>query len=119
MRANSDASRSASSAWVEAICTATRSPICPVRVCYPGLNDHPFVLGRATPGFLGRIYLTAAGGEHGSPFIRVAAGTEHRRGAETLRHALGAALETWYRVATTTALLGPHSGGAQRTCGHE
>lgn len=40
-----------------------------------------------------RIYLTAARAEHGEPFVRVAAGTEHRLVLETLAEALAAAVE--------------------------
>lgn len=39
-----------------------------------------------------RIYLTAAGAECGEPFVRVAAGTEHRAELETLAGALVAAV---------------------------
>jgi cystathionine gamma-synthase len=40
-----------------------------------------------------RIYLTAAGAERGEPFVRVAAGTEHRLALEPLAAALAAAVE--------------------------
>jgi cystathionine beta-lyase/cystathionine gamma-synthase len=40
-----------------------------------------------------RIYLTAARGECGEPFVRVAAGTEHRLALETLAETLAAAVE--------------------------
>jgi hypothetical protein len=39
-----------------------------------------------------RIYLTAARAECGEPFVRVAAGTEHRAELETLADALAAAV---------------------------
>jgi cystathionine beta-lyase/cystathionine gamma-synthase len=39
-----------------------------------------------------RIYLTAARAEHGEPFVRVSAGTEHRLALEPLAEALAAAL---------------------------
>jgi cystathionine beta-lyase/cystathionine gamma-synthase len=41
-----------------------------------------------------RIYLTAARAECGQPFVRVAAGTEHRLALEPLAAALAAAVET-------------------------
>ena len=41
-----------------------------------------------------RIYLTAARAEYGAPFVRIAAGTEHRLEAEALADALAAALAT-------------------------
>ena len=40
-----------------------------------------------------RIYLTAARAEYGEPFVRVAAGTEHRLALEPLAEALSAAVE--------------------------
>jgi len=40
-----------------------------------------------------RIYLTAAGGGCGEPFVRVAAGTEHRLALDPLAEALAAAVE--------------------------
>lgn len=40
-----------------------------------------------------RIYLTAAGAESGTPFVRIAAGTEHRLALEPLAEALTAAAE--------------------------
>lgn len=39
-----------------------------------------------------RIYLTAARAEHGEPFVRIAAGTEHRIAVEALAETLGAAI---------------------------
>lgn len=41
-----------------------------------------------------RIYLTAARAECGAPFVRIAAGTEHRLELEPLTDALAAAIET-------------------------
>jgi hypothetical protein len=41
-----------------------------------------------------RIYLTAARAVSGEPFVRVAAGTEHRLALEPLADALAAAIET-------------------------
>jgi cystathionine beta-lyase/cystathionine gamma-synthase len=41
-----------------------------------------------------RIYLTAARAECGNPFVRIAAGTEHRLELEPLTDALAAAIET-------------------------
>jgi cystathionine beta-lyase/cystathionine gamma-synthase len=40
-----------------------------------------------------RIYLTASGTGHGVPFVRVAAGSEHRLGIEALKRVLVAAVE--------------------------
>jgi hypothetical protein len=41
-----------------------------------------------------RIYATAARAEHGAPFVRIAAGTEHQIELEALADALIAAIET-------------------------
>jgi hypothetical protein len=40
-----------------------------------------------------RIYLTAARAELGTPFVRIAAGTEHRLELEALADALAVAIE--------------------------
>src|SRR6266516_2974514 len=40
-----------------------------------------------------RVYLTASGNAHGLPFVRVAAGSEHRLGVEALKRVLLAAVE--------------------------
>jgi cystathionine beta-lyase/cystathionine gamma-synthase len=40
-----------------------------------------------------RVYLTASGNAHGLPFVRVAAGSEHRLGVEALKRVLVAAME--------------------------
>jgi cystathionine beta-lyase/cystathionine gamma-synthase len=40
-----------------------------------------------------RVYLTASGNAHGLPFVRVAAGSEHRLGVEALKRVLVAAVE--------------------------
>lgn len=40
-----------------------------------------------------RVYLTASGNAHGLPFVRVAAGSEHRLGVEALKRVLVAATE--------------------------
>jgi cystathionine beta-lyase/cystathionine gamma-synthase len=51
------------------------------------------LLGGSSFGFnTTRVYLTAARAEHGDPFVRVAAGTEHRLELETLADALTAAV---------------------------
>ncbi len=41
-----------------------------------------------------RIYVTAARAEYGAPFVRIAAGTEHRLELDALTDALAAAIET-------------------------
>ncbi len=41
-----------------------------------------------------RVYLTAAGAEYGTPFVRIATGTEHRLELEPLTDALAAAIQT-------------------------
>ena len=51
------------------------------------------LLGGSSFGFdTTRIYLTAEGAERGEPFVRVAAGTEHRIAVETVADALAAAV---------------------------
>jgi cystathionine beta-lyase/cystathionine gamma-synthase len=51
------------------------------------------LIGGSSFGFnTSRIYLTAASAERGEPFVRIAAGTEHRLEVETLAGALAAAL---------------------------
>jgi cystathionine beta-lyase/cystathionine gamma-synthase len=51
------------------------------------------LLGGSSFGFdTTRIYLTAEGAEYGEPFIRIAAGTEHRLEVERLAEALAAAV---------------------------
>jgi hypothetical protein len=51
------------------------------------------LLGGSSFGFnTSRIYLTAARAEHGEPFVRVSAGTEHRLDVERLADALTAAV---------------------------
>jgi cystathionine beta-lyase/cystathionine gamma-synthase len=51
------------------------------------------LLGGSSFGFdTTRIYLTAAGAEYGEPFVRVAAGTEHRLEVERVAEALVAAV---------------------------
>ena len=50
------------------------------------------LLGGSSFGFdTTRIYLTAEGAERGEPFVRLAAGTEHRIAVETVADALAAA----------------------------
>ena len=57
-------------------------------------NRGAALIGGSSFGFdTSRIYLTAAGAECGEPFVRVAAGTEHRLALETLAEALAAAVE--------------------------
>ncbi len=52
------------------------------------------LIGGSSFGFdTSRIYLTAAAAECGEPFVRVAAGTEHRLVVETLAEALAAAVD--------------------------
>jgi cystathionine beta-lyase/cystathionine gamma-synthase len=52
------------------------------------------LIGGSSFGFdTSRIYLTAEGAECGEPFVRVAAGTEHRLALETLAEALAAAVD--------------------------
>src|SRR6185437_16648738 len=41
-----------------------------------------------------RIYLTAARAEYGTPFVRIAAGTEHRLELDALTDVLATAIET-------------------------
>jgi hypothetical protein len=41
-----------------------------------------------------RIYLTAARAEYGTPFVRIAAGTEHRLELDPLTEVLATAIET-------------------------
>jgi cystathionine beta-lyase/cystathionine gamma-synthase len=51
------------------------------------------LLGGSSFGFdTTRIYLTAEGAEYGEPFLRIAAGTEHRLAAEALAEAFADAL---------------------------
>lgn len=53
------------------------------------------LLGGSSFGFdTTRIYLTAARAEYGTPFVRIAAGTEHRLELEALTDVLAIAIET-------------------------
>ena len=52
------------------------------------------LLGGSSFGFdTTRIYLTAEGADYGEPFVRVAAGTEHRLEIECVAEALVAAVQ--------------------------
>jgi cystathionine beta-lyase/cystathionine gamma-synthase len=52
------------------------------------------LLGGSSFGFdTTRIYLTAEGADHGEPFVRIAAGTEHRLEVERVAKALAAAVQ--------------------------
>jgi len=51
------------------------------------------LLGGSSFGFdTTRIYLTAEGADYGEPFVRIAAGTEHRLEVERVAEALTAAV---------------------------
>jgi cystathionine beta-lyase/cystathionine gamma-synthase len=61
-----------------------------VRTVLAVAGEHrvPIVAGASFGFDVTRVYLTASNPEHGAPFVRIAAGTEHRLGLERLKAVL-------------------------------